>query len=159
VIRKIFVIVVATFISACASISPSLYLDWAGEPTPDYWSLGSSWAFAAIQEDGQIQRAITIRFTDTAAETCNTGDWKQVEIIAQSPERSEKFAGLAAYKLIGSTLRIDLTSNLCDTKSEYRGELTDTGFVGYQQSGGLAGETIGPVYGVRLTDLAQSHQP
>lgn len=52
------------------------------------------------------------------------------------------------------SLTFDLTSNLCDAYTDLRGELTETGFVGVQKTGGMLGGTeIGSVYGVRIPNL------
>ena len=148
--RIIVLITLIASLSSCSTTEPSQYQVWASEQTPNYWSVGSPWAFTAIREDGQIERSMTIKFTDTVTETCESGDWKRIEIIDQSPPRSPEFIGEAAYLLNGRALLINLTANICDNYTEYRGELTGNGFVGYQHVGHmLGGEDVGPVYGVR----------
>lgn len=148
--RIIVLLAVVASLTACFTAKPSQYQTWASDPAPDYWSLRAVWAFMAVRDDDQIERSMTIRFTDAVAETCESGDWKTVEIIEQSPLRDPRFVGEAAYLLNGRALQINLTANICDNYTLYSGELTKNGFVGIQRVGHmLGGEDIGPVYGIR----------
>jgi hypothetical protein len=137
-------------VSGCASSSQWGYQKWSRQPTPPMWTQNESWVFILVGGDGQIDRSMTVRFTDEKATTCTSGDWKVLQIVREDPSRQNTFAGRAAYVLTGRALTIGLTANLCDANNELRGHITDQGFVGVQMSGGMFGEqTVGSAYGVR----------
>jgi len=128
--------------------------DLANEPTPDYWSTGDIWAFSLLDSGGQIETVLFVRFTEFPAETCESGDAKQLDIVRIEPPPLQRYARERAYRLSGRALTINLTADLCDAYTELHGELTDTGFVGTQIAGGMMGHTeIGPVIGVRIPQL------
>lgn len=145
------------FLSGCAAQKTNEYQQWASQPTPGIWKENSSWQILMLDKRGSIFRNLTVKFTDQAAETCGSGDFKKVEITSELPKRSELFLGIPAYHVKGGALVIDLSANLCDAGYELRGRLTDIGIEGHHQPVSMfGGEVAGRFYGSPLEEIKGS---
>jgi hypothetical protein len=102
------------------------------EPTPSDWKTGSVWNFVQYGEDGSAVLNATFRVTDNSAQTCSSGDWRELEIVeGQVGDGSVKLR--QAYSVSGRLLTLDLTG-WCDI-GEIQGALSEGSFVG-QTTGG-----------------------
>lgn len=152
--ERIILVALVVGVLGCTSNRSSQHVVWTEQPTPDYWDLDTLWVFSLLDEDGRIKTVLTVRFTDVPADACTSSDARELQIVHQEPPPHPAFLGEPAYCLDGRALTIDLTSNLCDAYTNLRGELTEIGFVGVQETGGMLGGTeIGPVYGARVPNL------
>ena len=129
------------------------YQRMIASPTPSVWAVYQPWKFVLLDNSDKVARVLTLEFTDLPAETCSSGDWRQARIVEQEPTpESASHVGYTkepAYILQGSFLLIDLHSNLCDAGFELRGELTNLGVSGKQQTVHIfGGETMGTFVGV-----------
>ncbi len=102
------------------------------EPTPSDWKTGSVWNFVQYGEDGSVVLDATFRVTDNSAQTCSSGDWRELEIVdGKIGDGSIKLR--QAYSVSGRLLTLDLTG-WCDL-GEIKGALSEGSFVG-QTTGG-----------------------
>lgn len=139
----------------CASQAPSEYERLAALQTPVSWVPDSIWTIAIVDSTQRLSQSMTVRLTEDKGESCASGDWHHVEILAQEPAQHPQFQGIAAYQVTGRAFVLNLTANLCDSDNELRGELSETGLSGSYWSGGpLGGELIGTFYGVVVADAA-----
>jgi hypothetical protein len=123
------------------------------QPTPKSWQVNEPWLFTASEKQGKSILSMTLKFTDKPADSCTAGDWRQIDVIEQSPAPSAQSIAKPAYILEGEALTISLTSNICDVDVELKGELTDNGFSGKFNSGGMmSGEVLGPASGHRISN-------
>jgi hypothetical protein len=149
--KIISLIVLLGLLASCVVKGPSQYEIWASQPTPNTWAIESDWVLILLDQDEKIIRSLIVRVLNQDANTCSSGDWKQLKILDEQPARSSNFAGKPAYKLKGSALTIDLSANLCDAGYELRGQLTNVGVVGIHQPISMfGGEVVGSYFGVPL---------
>ncbi len=148
--RSLFILaLLASILSACASTSD--YQRWTSQPTPAVWKARSTWVLVLLDEEGEVARSLTVRFTDQRADSCTEGDWRRVEILAERPARHPSYLGKPAYELHGSALTIDLSANLCDNYYTLRGRLTENGVSGSHASGGMfGGKVLGTFHGAPI---------
>ena len=137
-------------LAGCVTSPVSEYQRLAAIPTPDTWKIGEPWVVIVLDKKGRIFRSMTIRFTDREARTCTSGNWKELEILAQQPPAHPQFLGMPAYELEGSAMLIDLNSNLCDASMMLRGRVSDAGISGtYGTETPWGGEILGQFHAVR----------
>lgn len=160
-----YLVVIVTLLSvgsSCASRRHSAYESWAAKPTPSVFGLDAPWMFIELGDDGRIDRAVTLSFTDEpAADSCIGGDWRKLHIAQPQPSRVSNKHVVAwtyrgdgpepAYLVEGSALWIVFTANICDVEDAFIGEITQHGFTGKAREGGLGGSSdLGPVYGAPI---------
>ena len=158
--RLVSILTAAFILFGCASTAEREYEEYAQEhqrmiasATPSIWSLSRPWTFVLLDNSVKVTRVLKLEFTDSPAETCASGEWRKIRIIDQDPTpeatSSLGFTKEPAYILQGSFLLIDLHSNLCDAGLELRGELTNLGVSGTQQTVELfGGKELGTFVGV-----------
>ncbi|MBI4915260.1 MAG: hypothetical protein HY825_05380 [Acidobacteria bacterium] len=115
-------------LTACTTTS--VHRDLASEPTPSIWKPDATWVLVLLDDQSQVVRSLTVRFTDQAADSCISGDWRQVEILAERPARHPSFTGKSAYMLTGAALVVELSANRCDSYYTLHGRLSETGVAG-----------------------------
>lgn len=147
-------LVVLVFLVGCASINIKReYQEWSAEDTPAIWTENRTWVVALLDDQGAIIRSLTLRFTAERAKTCSSGDWLVAEVLSERPPRDPGFEGVAAYRVAGAMLTIDLSANLCDNYYPLRGRLSETGVIGTHGSVTPQGsEYVGPFVGAPIGD-------
>jgi len=152
--RAAAVVFLASLAAGCVATPSDEHEDLTSMPTPAYWSTETPWAFTLLDSDGRIETVFIMQFTDYPAETCSSGESKQVDILHESPPPPFRSAREKAYRLYGRLLVIALTADLCDVHNQLQGELTENGFVGTQIVGDMFEFTeIGKVYGVPIPPI------
>ena len=119
------------------------------EPTPSDWKVGSVWNFVQFGTNGVAVLDVTFRVTDRPAETCSSGDWRELELIdGQIGNGSAQVR--QAYGVSGRLLTLDLTG-WCDV-GEIQGALQGASFEGQTTGGPFTGGRFKPqkVVGRRL---------
>lgn len=111
--------------------------------------MNQPWVLVILDNEGSIKQRITVKFTDSDADTCASDEWRMVEIVDEYPHRSGSFLGEPAYYLNGAALIVDLSANLCDAGYELKGQLTEAGVSGEHYPVSMfGGEKQGNFYGV-----------
>lgn len=102
------------------------------EPTPSEWKAGSVWTFVQYGDDGSTALDVTFRVTDKPAQTCSSGDWRELELVkGRIADGSVRFR--QAYSVSGRLLTLDMTG-WCDL-GKIQGALSEGSFLG-QTTGG-----------------------
>ena len=110
------------------------------------WKPGDTWAIILLDDKGNIVRSLVIRITSKPASSCMGGEWKRLEVLAESPPA---YKDQPAYEITHGELNIDLSINTCDNYYPLHGQLTSLGIQGTHGTLGLAGgKTLGKFYGV-----------
>ena len=113
------------------------------------WNPGDIWSIILIDHKGNIDRSLVIRITEKSATSCRGGEWKRLEVLAESPARSPAYKGQPAYEITHGELNIDLSINLCDAYYPLHGQLTPLGIQGTHGTFSMdGGKTLGKFYGV-----------
>lgn len=145
-------------LAACATTSGSADSSgqdfaWQSQDAPPLWT-ALPWVFVVSDLNGHLLRSVTLKFTDESASTCVPGDWKKVVILGQEPQAQpspELPPDEAAYRVEGSALVINFTSNFCDAYTAMEGQISKTGFSGkYSFSDLMGSKDLGVAYGARV---------
>jgi len=120
-----------------ASIKPRSFEEngvLMSEPTPSAWAIGSTWNFVQYAEDGTVALDVTFRVTDRPVRTCNSGDWRALE-ITKGHVGNGTVPLQHAYNVSGRLLTLDLTG-ACDL-GYLQGALDQEKFDGQTVGGGF----------------------
>ena len=104
------------------------------EPTPSAWAIGSTWNFVQYAEDGAVVLEVAFRVTDRPVRTCNSGDWRALE-ITKGRVGNGTVPLQHAYNVSGRLLTLDLTG-ACDL-GHIQGALDQGTFDGQTVGGGF----------------------
>lgn len=133
----------------CSSTKLYPYEVWSSLKTPSIFKMNEPWVFVILDKEGSIRQRLTVKFTDAAAETCASSEWRKLEIVDEHPQRSSSFLGTPAYYIKGAALIVDLSSNLCDAGYELKGQIKEAGVAGEHYPVSMfGGEVQGKFYGV-----------
>ena len=141
--------IIALLFIGCSSNKTYPYEEWASLKTPEIFSTNALWSFVILGKDGDIRQRFSLKFADSSAETCSSGEWKRIDIVSEFPVRHGSFEGKPAYYLNGAALIIDLSANLCDAGYELKGQIKESGVSGEHYPVSMfGGEVQGKFYGV-----------
>lgn len=154
-VRSTFALILLALSAGCAThrTTPAQgqYVVLSKMPTPDAWTRPADWQFHIVDPDGKWVGALVLRLTDTPTETCTSGEWRLAQLKTSTADdvfllRGPVYLALGskskiAYHIKGASLWIDLNANICDSNSNLRGELLETGAVGHIDHSTLFGGT------------------
>jgi hypothetical protein len=119
------------------------------DKTLKVWKPGDIWSIILIDHEDNIVRSLVVRITEKSAISCRGGDWKQLQVLAESPAGSPAYKGQPAYEITHGELNIDLSVNVCDAYYPLHGQLTSLGIQGTHGTFSMDGsKTLGKFYGV-----------
>lgn len=115
------------------------------------WKPGDIWSIILLDDKGNIVRSLVIRITEKPATSCMGGEWKRLDVLAESPadDSDPAYKRQPAYEITHGELSIDLSINRCDNYYPLHGQLTPLGIQGTHGTFGMdGGKTLGKFYGV-----------
>ena len=121
---------VLLLLTGCASNQPSPSQLASSLPTPASLKPGSLWSFVLLNGDGRIAATLVVRLSDESINTCESGDFRRVEVLSKSLTDAAITLNDAAYEVVGAALRIQLSTGLCDNGYAIIGGVKGGGFEG-----------------------------
>ena len=122
--------VLLLLLTGCASNQPSPPPLASSLPTPSSLKPGALWSFVLLNGDGGIAATLVVRLSDESINTCESGDYRRLEILSKSKTSAAILENDAAYQVMGAALRIQLSTGLCDNGYAIIGEVRGGGFEG-----------------------------
>ena len=122
--------VLLLLLTGCASNQPSPPPLASSLPTPASLKPGALWSFVLLNGDGGIAATLVVRLSDESINTCESGDYRRVEILSKSETSAAILENDAAYQVTGAALRMQLSTGLCDNGYAIIGEVRGGGFEG-----------------------------
>lgn len=153
--KVLALVAMLTLSSGCATRQLSLYEVAAANPTPQTLAVNSKWAITLLDVYGHIEKSLVIRLTDRPAQICESGDYRQLEVISEQGTSGGPRLGNPAYEVKGAALSIQLSTLLCDSGYAVIGGVTSNGFEGIHMEEVLIAPKnvpIGRAYGVPVLD-------
>ena len=83
-----------------------------------------------LDEHGQVAATIVVKLSDVPVKTCDSGNYRRAEILADHRVDDGIPLYNPAYEVTGAALRIQLSTGLCDDGYAIIGGVTERGFEG-----------------------------
>jgi hypothetical protein len=155
--RALLSVVMFLLVASCATTQPSAYQRAQGLATPHALTPGARWALVLLDGNGQIAASLVIKLSDVPILTCDSGNYRRVEVESESRLDGNVPLHDPAYEVVGAAVRIQLSSGWCDDGYAIIGGVTESGFEGVHMAEVLIAPTrdrnlVKRAYGVRLPE-------
>lgn len=140
--NTLFIFALIVLVSACNTPGPN-YSELSVQPTPNTWTVTSSWQFE-IEERGKKEHDfLTLELTDEEARSCLSGSWRRALVKEVSFDRKALFIESSkdqiffpAYEIVGRYIFIQLHAPYCDIDLLLKGAIHDHGAQGiFEETG------------------------
>ena len=111
----------------------------------DAQNLKGTWTLRILNTDGREITTATLRFLDSEAESCMSGDWRQVRVLSAKTVDKKFFPLSEPLSYSVEDLEITIGRNeICDDYLHLRGQFENDSVKGTYSSFGISGgETLG----------------
>lgn len=133
-LRALFPVLILLATLGCATTQPSAFQKAAALPTPGTLAPNSRWAIVLLDEHGQMAGTIVVKLSDEPVKTCDSGNYRRVEVLADHRVDDGITLHDPAYEVTGAALLIQLSTGLCDNGYAIIGGVTGNGFEGVHMS-------------------------